>query len=293
MHPAHLYQTSAMASKEPVRERFSIAAQPRTKEEPNFQLWIDQFWRCIHVFGRVYQPSDKNIKQSFSCFFQSLSGILPSKAMRSMMKDFIAMTPAIQKALLEHKSLNSFFTVHRPLYNVLASKPDEFFTFCLDDSDSLFAWTFLFHSYFNMAFGLPMESFHSLRLLYSPEKIHKETWANPLWYVMHSCAYYSRQEQYCGMCFKAFMSCLRYAIPCPKCRNHLSENLQTLDIDDFINIPEGLFEYTVKLHNSVNTQLDKPVLSTEEARRIYDPYNQPLVRQNMSVARFIGPSRSL
>jgi hypothetical protein len=293
MHPAHLYQTSAMASKEPVRERFSIAAQPRTKEEPNFQLWIDQFWRCIHVFGRVYQPSDKNIKQSFSCFFQSLSGILPSKAMRSMMKDFIAMTPAIQKALLEHKSLNSFFTVHRPLYNVLASKPDEFFTFCLDDSDSLFAWTFLFHSYFNMAFGLPMESFHSLRLLYSPEKIHKETWANPLWYVMHSCAYYSRQEQYCGMCFKAFMSCLRYAIPCPKCRNHLSENLQTLDIDDFINIPEGLFEYTVKLHNSVNTQLDKPVLSTEEARRIYDPYNQPLVRQNMSVARFIGPLRSL
>lgn len=288
MHPAHLYQTSAMASKEPVRERFSIAAQPRTKEEPNFQLWIDQFWRCIHVFGRVYQPSDKNVKQSFSCFFQSLSGILPSKAMRAMMKDFIAMTPAIQKALLEHKSLNSFFTVHRPLYNVLASKPDEFFTFCLDDSDSLFAWTFLFHSYFNMAFGLSMESFHSLRLLYSPEKIHKETWANPLWYVMHSCAYYSRQEQYCGMCFKAFMSCLRYAIPCPKCRNHLSENLQTLDIDDFINIPEGLFEYTVKLHNSVNTQLDKPVLSTEEARRIYDPYNQPLVRQNMSVARFIS-----
>jgi Erv1 / Alr family len=287
MYPAHLYQTSNL-SKEPIRERFSIAAQPKPKEEPDLKLWIDQFWKCIHVFGRVYQPTDKEIKQSFSCFFQSLSGILPSKMMRGMMKDFIAMTPTIQKALLEHKSLTSFFTVHRPLYNVLISKPGEFFTFCLEDGDSLFAWTFLFHSYFNMVFGLPLESFHSLRLVYSPEKIHKETWANPLWYMMHTCAYYSRQEQNCNMCFKAFMSCLRYAIPCPKCRNHLSGNLEQIDIDKFLYIPEGIFDYTVRLHNSVNEQLGRPILSVEDARSIYDPFNQPLVRQNMSVARFIS-----
>lgn len=292
MHPVHLFQKSNL-SKESVRERFSVDAQPRSKDEPDLRLWIDQFWKCIHVFARVYQPSDKNTKQSFNCFFQSLSGILPSKMMRIMMKDFMTMTPVIQKALLENKSLTSFFTVHRPLYNVLASKPDSFFSFCLEDGDSLFGWTFLFHSYFNMTFGYSIESFHTLRLMYSTEKIYKETWANPVWYLLHSCAYYSRQEQYCGICFKAFVSCLRYVLPCPKCRNHLSENLHTIDIDDFINIPEGLFEYTVKLHNTVNKQLDKPILSTEDAKRIYDPYGEPLARQNINVARFISGNHAI
>ena len=287
-HPISRFGTGTVA-REPVREGFRSPVPMRGKEEPALDLWIDQFWRCIHVFARVYAPGeDKSVRESYNCFFQSMAGILPSASMRAVMRDFMSMTRTVQKTLLESKSVASFFTVHRDVGAELVERPGGFFTWSLEDGDRLFAWTYLLHAYFNLLAGVPVESFNVLRSQYHPTGISKETWANPLWFMLHSCAYYARPEEHCGMCFKAFMSCLRYTLPCPKCRAHLGQNLGSFDIDEYLRKPEGLFEYTVDLHNRVNQSLGKPVVSHDEARRIYDPYGQPLVQQNMSVARFIA-----
>lgn len=289
MNPTPSFRTKTIP-REIIREGFRSPVP--IKEEPNIDLWINQFWKCLHTMTRTYEPnseqSDKTVRESFSCFIQSLSGIIPSASMRALLQDFFVMGPQVQKVLLESKSLASFFTVHRDILTEIQSRPTSFFTWSLENGDKLFAWTFLLHSYFNLVVGLPIESYNVLRSQYHTSKISKESWANPIWYLLHSCSYYARPDQHCNMCFRAFISCLQYAIPCGKCRTHLQQNLTKFNIDEYQNRPDGLFELTVDLHNLVNRQLGKAEIGIDEAKRIYDPYGQPLVQQNMSVSRFIA-----
>ena len=276
--------------REPIREGFSTRPIRTRKEEPSLDLWVHQFWKCIHIMSRTYSPDDvEGMKEAYECFFQSLTGILPSAFMRAFLKDFIAMTPTVRKILVDNKSLVSFFTVHPDTLEVLVQAPKMFFQYSLEDGDKLFIWSFLLHAYFHILMKMPVESLNTLKHRFQPEKISKDVWANPLWYMIHSCAYYARGDQKCQLFFKAFMSCLRYALPCPKCRKHLMENLEHFDIDKYCINTEGLFDYTVDLHNTVNKQLGKPIISLEDAKRIYDPWvSYSNNRHQMNVSRFIS-----
>ena len=144
MHPSFMY-TSEPVEKTPVRESYASTPQQKvyTKHsEPSPRLWINYLWNSVHVMARTYDPTiDPNVRKSFSCFYQSLAGILPTADSRKIMTNFISVTKEVQKTLLESKELTSFFTVHRDIYSQLAQRPGEFFTSSLKDSDSLFAWT--------------------------------------------------------------------------------------------------------------------------------------------------------
>lgn len=67
--------------------------------------------------------------------------------------------------------------------------------------------------------------------------------------------------------YRTFFSQLPYVIPCATCARHLQENLVHVPIDEALTGREALFAWSVKLHNLVNTQLKKPTITLEEARK--------------------------
>jgi hypothetical protein len=293
MHPVNMFQKKDLA-RESIREGFTTRPLKTRKEEPSLDLWIANFWKCVHIMSRTYAPDEvPGMKAAYECFFQSLTGILPSAFMRAFLKDFIAMTPNVRKILLENKSLSSFFTVHPETFEMISQNPKFFFEYSLQDGDKLFIWSFLLHAYFHILTKMPVESLNILKHRFRPESISKDVWANPLWYMIHTCAYYSKEDQRCQLFFKAFMSCLRYALPCSKCRAHLMENLEHFDFDKYCLNTEGLFNYTVDLHNTVNKQLGKPIISVEAAKQIYDPLLNYSDNRKMNVSRFISRGSSL
>jgi hypothetical protein len=58
---------------------------------------------------------------------------------------------------------------------------------------------------------------------------------------------------------------LTHLLPCEKCRNHLSENLQKLKPIKSLKTKRELFDWTVELHNLVNKIIDKKEWKQEEA----------------------------
>ena len=284
VYPYGLYEKQSMLEF-PVKEsyvNYSDYSQFDRIVEPNTILWIDYFWRAVHIFARTYEPVDDSIKRSYICFYKSMIGILPSMDMRQIIQNFITMTNEVRNVLLENKELSSFFLVHKTIHYELSQNPDRFFINSLKDSDSLFAWSYLLHSYYNIIARIPIESFNATKSMYDKTQISKESWANPIWAIIHFCTLYApyKIDKNFNTCYKAFLSCLRYCLPCPKCRKHLEDNLSALDIDNYMLTNESLFDYSVKLHNMVNKQLGKPIISIEDAKKIYDPYRQPSIQQN-------------
>lgn len=69
--------------------------------------------------------------------------------------------------------------------------------------------------------------------------------------------------------YKAFFELLPSVLPCRNCGKHLAENLQKLPIDSSLNTSYDLFIWSVKLHNLVNSQLNKKQITEDEARKFW------------------------
>ena len=69
--------------------------------------------------------------------------------------------------------------------------------------------------------------------------------------------------------YKTMLSCLQYILPCPKCRQHLIDNLALIDIDNCGNDRIALFRCSWELHNIVNESLGKRKPSFQEALGYY------------------------
>lgn len=109
--------------------------------------------------------------------------------------------------------------------------------------------------------------------MFDKNLLSKEVWGNPTWFVIHFSSMHSPIPFNFdwALSYKAFISCLMFMIPCPKCRAHLMENLPKNHIDDYLYSRDSIFEWSVRLHNIVNESIDKPILSLLEARQLYNP----------------------
>lgn len=68
-----------------------------------------------------------------------------------------------------------------------------------------------------------------------------------------------------------FFESFKIIIPCKMCRNHYNENINNSEnsIENNIN-SEHIFNWTIRLHNTVNKMNHKKVWSYDEASRYYD-----------------------
>lgn len=217
--------------------------------------WLPIFWKAIHIFAVTFNPRDQITLKSYHCFYQCLSEIVPSERLRILIDTFISSTKYVKDLLTTESSVQQY-----------CSKENLSFLSCFQTPEKLFVWTYLLRQYYNMKSGLPVDDFETLRLQYTKDKIYKDDWGSAIWKIMHYSAYYSNPTKRFVEAFKAFISCLRYCIPCPECRKHLTENLGRVA---FPNNPTHIFAFTVDLHNLVNSQVGHPVLSLREAEELY------------------------
>lgn len=65
--------------------------------------------------------------------------------------------------------------------------------------------------------------------------------------------------------YEQLFELLKHLLPCEACRQHLTENLTSMDSLKSIQSKRALFDWTVVLHNKVNRMLNKKEWNLEEA----------------------------
>lgn len=96
--------------------------------------------------------------------------------------------------------------------------------------------------------------------------MNPSVWGPPFWRFIHlaALAYPRRPDSDDIASYRQFFFALAKVIPCPVCANNYFEHLIELPIDPFLKTGR-LFEWTVEIHNMVNRENGKTVLSAEEA----------------------------
>lgn len=258
--------------------------------EPPCELWFDRYLTALHILAQTYDVKSEQNQKAMKCFIICLCDILPNSETRQMMSDFISMKPKVMKVLFDSRSitLNTFFKVNSQVITIISASPDTFLDYCLASSDALFMWTYLFHAYYDIISKREPESYNNLKTKYDRQIITKPMWANPLWWIIHYSAYYAPKPitSEWKLAYVAFMSCLQNVLPCSICRAHIKENLPKNDIQSCFTSSDKIFEWTWKLHNTVNESLQKPLISLEECKKVYDPYLQNYVTQNSNMTKY-------
>lgn len=232
------------------------------------------YWKCIHVmclcFGTDTVRDDDTIL-AMKGFLVLFALLLPNKVWGEWMLDFIQMKPSVKEELTQIQSLKLFLSSHQPqevLYYIDCRKKP---------SVSLSEWSWMLHEYVNYRRIKNGEKIKGLTLSqfkedYAVSKISKDQWGRPMWFAIHTFALRMPSELSNDdkLRYKAFMSSMQYVLPCPICKNHIKENLVKLDMTPYLGTNVKLFEWTVKLHNTVNSDNNKSVMSLSDALQLYN-----------------------
>ncbi|NBO20353.1 MAG: hypothetical protein EBV03_14255 [Proteobacteria bacterium] len=94
-----------------------------------------------------------------------------------------------------------------------------------------------------------------------------QVWGPKAWFFIHNVPlnYPSNPTEEDKSRYKAFFLSLQYILPCSICQNHLRENINVKELDEALKSKVSLLKWTVELHNKVNKQLGKKVLTFDEA----------------------------
>ena len=98
-------------------------------------------------------------------------------------------------------------------------------------------------------------------------------WGPAFWFTLHNGA--SRYPLLaCKITkerMKGYILGIPYMIPCEKCRHHATDHIIMMkdQLDDICSGREKLFAFFVDFHNIVNKRYNKPIVSVEEAFKIY------------------------
>ena len=89
------------------------------------------------------------------------------------------------------------------------------------------------------------------------------------WYTLHVFALSAQDSEEKKNAFISFVQDLSVNMWCDVCQEHFSRYVAQHPLEPYKHKQYGLFEWTWKLHNTVNERLGKEQLSFSEALRIY------------------------
>ncbi len=94
------------------------------------------------------------------------------------------------------------------------------------------------------------------------------SWKQATWYVFHMLAlnYDENKKEH----YKLFFESFKHLLPCQICHKHYNSQLlrPNLIIDDFI-LEGKIFDWTIKIHNNVNSSNGKKIWMIDEAKNFY------------------------
>lgn len=96
------------------------------------------------------------------------------------------------------------------------------------------------------------------------------TWSAVVWNFIHTSALYLDQlpvdkKPLLAECLLT----LDDVIPCPSCKNTINEFQTMVNIQDYMTSSQALFQWTVDLHNYVNTKLGKPTAAVDVVQSVW------------------------
>lgn len=97
-------------------------------------------------------------------------------------------------------------------------------------------------------------------------------WGPKFWFSLHSVTFTypfypdeADKERY-----KTFFNLLEYVLPCVVCRVNYSKNIRSHPIDAHLKDRKALVNWAIDIHNMVNVENGKPVISYDEAMMVYE-----------------------
>jgi hypothetical protein len=96
-------------------------------------------------------------------------------------------------------------------------------------------------------------------------------WGRYLWTSIHVIAlgYPDNPSEQDKKDFKEFFANLWKTIPCQRCAENYKKHLNELPIDNALESNTTLFKWTVDLHNIVNKELHKPIITITQAEQLF------------------------
>jgi len=121
------------------------------------------------------------------------------------------------------------------------------------------------------------------------------------WNTIHRRAYKARthNEQ---LSFIDFMKDVCYGFPCVVCKGHCTEYIKNHPIEEYLDIvldikdekiPLGMFIWTWKFHNAVNSRIKNPIMSWDTAYNLYSQTESLVCSKNCLAAADNAPPDGL
>lgn len=106
------------------------------------------------------------------------------------------------------------------------------------------------------------------------EELHniypRTAWFVSFWKFLHSISLWIKTD---GTIpeheIETFIRNLQFCTYCQECRTSYNEFIDKNPISKWMGIPQGIFYWTVDLHNAINLKLGKPIYSYDDARNEY------------------------
>lgn len=100
-----------------------------------------------------------------------------------------------------------------------------------------------------------------------------EVWGPSFWFILHngSVRYPEKASPLWKERMRNFITSIPVMIPCEKCADHATAYIEANwhNLDNIVSGRKNLFNFFVDMHNMVNKRYGKPIMSYEEAYRLY------------------------
>jgi len=109
----------------------------------------------------------------------------------------------------------------------------------------------------------------------SPENLSDpKTWGPKLWFSFHNGAakYPSNPSPIIKNNMKNFILGIPVILPCEKCKEHANQFIESNynNLDKIVSSRDNLFKFFFDFHNHVNRNTNKPEMSYEDAKKLYN-----------------------
>jgi len=96
-------------------------------------------------------------------------------------------------------------------------------------------------------------------------------WGPTTWVFLHliSISYPEKITQEDKKKHINFINAFKEIIPCKKCKNHFKSNLKNENLDENLKNRNSYMKFFWRMHNSVNSITDKPILEYEKFIKLY------------------------
>jgi hypothetical protein len=101
-----------------------------------------------------------------------------------------------------------------------------------------------------------------------------KSWGPAFWFSLHNGAdkYPESASPIVKSRMKSYILGIPIMLPCIKCQIHANEHIELnkKDLDDICSGRKKLFKFFVDFHNKVNKMYNKPIVSVEDAYKMYN-----------------------